>query len=136
MSNVIIYTNENGNITVCIPTGEVPIQTVQENDVPKEVASYIVPFEFLPTEYDCFFDAWEQSNGVVSVNLTKSREIMKSYLRAQREPLLLRQDIAFQRALETNEDTTLILLEKQRLRDITKQVDDCYDLDTLKNIRC
>lgn len=136
MANVIIYTNENGNITVCIPTGEVPIQTVQEKDVPKGITSYIVPFESLPTEHDCFFDAWEQSDGVASVNLTKAKEIMKSYLRTQREPLLLAQDIAFQRALETNADTTLILVEKQRLRDITKQVDSCSDLDSLKNIRC
>jgi hypothetical protein len=44
-------------------------------------------------------------------------------LRAEREPLLAAQDVLFQRALETSSDTSAIVAEKQRLRDITTQVD-------------
>mgnify|MGYP003960743371 CR=1 FL=1 len=41
--------------------------------------------------------------------------------------------VAFQRALETSEDTTAIVAEKARLRDITNQVDTMTTLDELKS---
>ena len=59
----------------------------------------------------------------VSINITKAKVITKDRLRADRKPLLEAQDIAFQRALESSADTTAIVTEKQRLRDITNQVD-------------
>ena len=59
----------------------------------------------------------------VSINITKAKVITKDRLRADRKPLLEAQDIAFQRALESSADTTAIVTEKQRLRDITDQVD-------------
>jgi len=68
----------------------------------------------------------------VTVNFTKAQDITKDRLRAERKPLLEAQDVAFQRALEGNEDTTAIVAEKQRLRDITNQVDTMTTLDELK----
>ena len=59
----------------------------------------------------------------VSINITKAKVITKDRLRVDRTPLLAAQDIAFQRALESSSDTTAIVTEKQRLRDITNQVD-------------
>jgi hypothetical protein len=59
----------------------------------------------------------------VSINMDKAKVITKDRLRADRKPLLEAQDIAFQRALESSADTTAIVTEKQRLRDITDQVD-------------
>ena len=52
----------------------------------------------------------------------------------EREPLLQAQDIAFQRALETGADTAAIVVEKERLRDITKAVDTVVTLDELKSL--
>ena len=69
---------------------------------------------------------------MITVNITKAKEITKDRLRAERKPLLEAQDVAFQRALETSEDTTAIVAEKQRLRDITNQVDTMTTLDELK----
>ena len=60
---------------------------------------------------------------MITVNITKAKEIVKEKLRADRKPLLEAQDVLFQRALETSADTTDIVAEKQRLRDITKDVD-------------
>lgn len=60
--------------------------------------------------------------GIVT-NITKAKAIVKTKLRADREPLLKAQDVLFQRALETSADTTDIVTEKQRLRDITNDVD-------------
>lgn len=68
----------------------------------------------------------------VNINFAKAQDITKDRLRADRKPLLEAQDVAFQRALESNEDTTAIVAEKQRLRDITNQVDTMTTLDELR----
>ncbi len=60
---------------------------------------------------------------MITINIDKAKEITKEKLRSDREPLLLEQDILFQRALETGADTSAIVAEKQRLRDITNDVD-------------
>ena len=60
---------------------------------------------------------------MITINLDKAKEITKEKLRSDREPLLLEQDILFQRALETGADASAIVAEKQRLRDITNDVD-------------
>jgi len=43
--------------------------------------------------------------------------------------------VAFQRALETGADTTSIVAEKQRLRDITKLADAATTVNELKTIK-
>ena len=60
--------------------------------------------------------------GIIT-DITKAKIITKEKLRADRKPLLEAEDIKFQRALETGADTTDIVAEKQRLRDITNDVD-------------
>jgi len=67
--------------------------------------------------------------------MDKAKEITKSRLRTEREPLLMAQDVAFQRALETGADTAAIVVEKQRLRDITKLADSCTTTDQLGNLK-
>jgi len=68
----------------------------------------------------------------IIIDINKAKDITKDRLRVEREPLLLAQDIAFQRALESNADTTAIVAEKQRLRDITKLVDTANTVEELK----
>ena len=68
----------------------------------------------------------------MEVNFSKAQAITKDRLRADRKPLLEEQDILFSRALETGSSTTAIVTEKQRLRDITIQVDSMSTLDELK----
>ena len=60
---------------------------------------------------------------MITIDIAKAKEITKEKLRADRKPLLEAQDVLFQRALETGADTTDIVTEKQRLRDITNDVD-------------
>jgi hypothetical protein len=71
---------------------------------------------------------------VITINLPKAKEIKKESLRQERKPLLEAQDVAFQRALESNSDTTAIVAEKQRLRDITALVDTATSVEDLKAI--
>jgi uncharacterized protein YdaT len=68
----------------------------------------------------------------IIVDINKAKDITKDRLRQERKPLLEAQDVAFQRALESNADTSAIVAEKQRLRDITKQVDAVNTLEELK----
>lgn len=70
-----------------------------------------------------------------TINIDKAKELTKERLRQEREPLLQAQDIEFQKAQETESNTSSIVAEKQRLRDITKQVDTMTTLDELKNIK-
>jgi hypothetical protein len=68
----------------------------------------------------------------IIIDIDKAKDITKDRLRAERKPLLEAQDVAFQRALESNSDTSAIVAEKQRLRDITKLVDDADTVEELK----
>jgi hypothetical protein len=71
---------------------------------------------------------------MITINFNKAKEITKERLRAERTPLLQEQDVAFQRALEAGADTTAIVVEKQRLRDITQLADQATTLDELKTL--
>ena len=68
----------------------------------------------------------------MQVNMDKAKVITKDRLRADRKPLLEAQDILFMKAQEAGSDTSAIVTEKQRLRDITVQVDSMTTLDQLK----
>lgn len=71
MANVIIFTNGSGNVSVCVPTGELPIQTVLTKDCP--AGAIIVDDSTLPQGTDAqFFDSWTLSGTTVSVNQTKA----------------------------------------------------------------
>ncbi len=71
---------------------------------------------------------------MITININKAKEITKDRLRQEREPLLAAQDVAFQRALELNADTSAIVAEKQRLRDITKLADAANTIEELKSL--
>ena len=60
---------------------------------------------------------------MITVDIEKAKEIVKEKLRLDRKPLLEAQDALFMKAQESNSDTTAIVAEKQRLRDITEDVD-------------
>jgi hypothetical protein len=134
MTQVIIFTNDNGGVSTCIPTGEISIEAVLAKDVPEGKGARIVNISDLPRDDD-FYNAWEMDSTSVTVNLDKAKELTKKRLRAEREPLLAAQDVAFQRALESGVNTTAIVAEKQRLRDITGLVDAVTTLEGLRAIK-
>ena len=71
---------------------------------------------------------------MITINLNKAKKITKDRLRIERKPLLEAQDILFMQAQESDADTTDIVKEKQRLRDITKLADAATTPDELKTI--
>ena len=72
---------------------------------------------------------------MITINLDKAKEITKARLRVDRKPLLEAQDILFMKAQESGEDISAIVVEKNRLRDITKLVDSATNTDELKTLR-
>lgn len=128
--SVIAY-NTNDGLAITIPTGELPIEQVLAKDCP--AGAVIV--DSLPAERD-FRNAWELSGSDITVNFAKAQEITKDRLRAERTPLLAAQDVAFQRALESGADTSAIVAEKNRLRDITGLVDGATELAQLRDLTC
>ena len=68
----------------------------------------------------------------ITVDITKAKVITKDRLRADRKPLLEAQDILFMKAQEAGTSTSAIVTEKNRLRDITNDVDSMTTLDQLK----
>jgi hypothetical protein len=73
MAQTIIFTNGNGGISICTPTGELPIEQVLTKDCPQ--GAIIIDTSELPTEIE-YFDAWELINGKVIVNETKKQAII------------------------------------------------------------
>jgi len=69
---------------------------------------------------------------MITVNLSKAKEITKERLRGERKPLLEAQDVLFMKAQEDGADTSAIVTEKNRLRDITKLADSASTTDELK----
>lgn len=86
MAQVIIYQNLNGGVSVCVPTGELPINEVLTKDCP--AGAIIVDDSVLPQGEDKqFFDAWELVNGKVVVNEAKKQAIID----AQQAPILAKE---------------------------------------------
>ena len=82
MTQVIIHTNDNGGVSVTVPTGELDIQSTKNKDTPSH--SIIVDDSILPQGADAkFFDAWELSGSTVTVNLEKARAFKLAQYNAQ-----------------------------------------------------
>lgn len=82
MSQVIIFTNENGNVSVCIPTGELPIQDVLVKDCPS--GAVIVDDSTLPQGTDAqFFNAWRLNGSTVTVDIVAAQAMANDNLNSQ-----------------------------------------------------
>lgn len=73
MAQAIIFTNNNGGVSVCYPTGELSIEEVLAKDCP--IGAIIVDADSLPTDNE-YFNAWELVDGQVIVNETKKQAII------------------------------------------------------------
>jgi hypothetical protein len=69
---VIVFTNSNGGVSVCVPTGELSIQETQTKDTPS--GSVIIDDSTLPQGDDAqFFNSWVLNGTTVTVNQTKAQ---------------------------------------------------------------
>lgn len=131
----ILYQSPDGSVAVIIPAPDrgLTIEEIAAKDVPQGLAWQIVEDTDIPSDRT-FRNAWTLQDGLLGHDLMKCMDMTKDRLRAARKPLLEAQDVLFQRALETGADTTAIVTEKQRLRDVTKLVTPELTLDELKGV--
>jgi hypothetical protein len=123
----IIYPTETG-VAIIHPTGELSIEECAAKDVPAGVAYKIVNDDEVPSDR-----TWRNALKYdLTVDMPKAQGITKERLRAERAPLLTALDVQYQRAQEDGRDATIIISEKQRLRDVTKLADTATTLDELK----
>ena len=132
MDSRIIYTTDEGTVAILIPTDEcgLSIEEIAAKDVPEGKEYKIVDVSELSSDRT-FRNAWVLDNEI-TVDIPKAKVITKNKLREQRKPLLEAQDILFMQAQESGSDTSDIVTEKQRLRDITNQVDSMTTVEELK----
>ena len=91
----------------------------------------------LPQEARNFDEvSFDTSSQSLVLDLIKIRELVKNKLRRERGPLLADLDVQYMRAQEQGAPTTEIVAEKQRLRDITSQVDALNTVAELRAITC
>ena len=130
----IVYQNVKGGLSFDIPSPRWSgtMEELAAKDVPDGKAYKIIEDFAIPTDRT-FRDAWENYEDI-TVRFPKAKEITKKRLRLERKPLLEEQDILFMRAVETDQDKSEIVTEKQRLRDITALADDATTLDELKSL--
>jgi hypothetical protein len=73
---------------------------------------------------------------MITIDITKAKDIAKDKLRTERAPVLASLDVSFMRAVESNntELQTAIAEQKQALRDITahETITNASDADSLK----
>jgi hypothetical protein len=72
MSQVIIYSNSNGGVSVTVPSGDLPINAVLTKDCP--AGAIIVDDSTLPQGADAqFFGAWRLNGSTVTVDFAAAQ---------------------------------------------------------------
>lgn len=127
MNNYIYFKNSKGEYEIFASLVESELLT-EFNKFHSSVSEFVVCDE---KDIDFPF-CYEIIENEKVFKLDKAKDITKDRLRADRNPLLEAQDILFMQAQETGADTTAIVAEKARLRDITNDADSCTTTDQLK----
>ena len=71
---------------------------------------------------------------MITIDLTKAKNIWKDKIREARKPALEKLDVDFVKAQETSSDTTSIVADKQTLRDLPEQVNTATTTDEIKAV--
>lgn len=136
MSKVIVYKKPDADcVSILYPVG-----TVEDSlkDIPLDNKGVMLPYKLLDVSKlpdREFRDAWQLKSSKIDIDIAKAKEIKKEKLRAERAPLLAALDVEFQRALEEGRGTAVIVAKKNKLRDITKEVDNVTTVEDLKAIK-
>ena len=71
---------------------------------------------------------------MITIDITKAKEVWKNKIRSARTPALAKLDIDFIKAQEQGNDTTSIVATKQLLRDLPSQVDTANSINEIKAV--
>ena len=129
MSKYIYYKDEDENDKYWIFTSAIESNTESEWE---RTNSHITEFIICTEKDNDFPFCYDIENNKKVFKLDQAKEVTKNRLRTDRISLLNAQDVLFMRAQESGADTTAIVAEKKRLRDITKDADACTSAGQLK----
>jgi len=90
----ILYTNENGGLSIVIPSPNFKgtIQELAKKDVPNDLSYEIVETDAIPTDRT-FRNAWKKKTGGVETDMPKAKLIAHNMRRKAREELFKPLDI-------------------------------------------
>ncbi len=71
---------------------------------------------------------------MITIDITKAKEVWKSKIRNARKSALEKLDIDFIKAQEQGNDTTFIVADKQTLRNLPSQVDTANSITEIKAV--
>ena len=71
---------------------------------------------------------------MITIDISKAKEVWKEKIRQVRISALAKLDIDFIKAQEQSNDTTSIVADKQTLRDLPSQVDTATTVDEIKAV--
>ena len=71
---------------------------------------------------------------MITIDITKAKEVWKNKIRQARTSALEKLDIDFIKAQEQGNDTTAIVADKQTLRDLPSQVDTANSIEEIKAV--
>lgn len=124
----IVYKTETGIAVIH------PAETIEEcmKDIPAGAEYKIVEESEIPTDRT-FRNAWGYD---LKEDIPKSKEIWKNKLRVDRNPLFTENDIVLRDAVIENDDAKKDkgIIERDRLRNITKLVDSANTIEEIKAI--
>jgi hypothetical protein len=124
----IIYTNNEGGVSVIHPTGELSIEEVAAKDVPEGVAYEIVEDDALPSDRT-FRGAWVMGDCCVEHDLDKCKAIGHDKRRAARAEEFAPLDEVIAKKIPGN-DPAEVEAERQLVRDKYAAVQDQIDAAT------
>lgn len=135
------------NIIWLQPNKTLAVTSIWIDQSPEEHAQLLLDRGDIPSDWEILaynhetFPTWPRQedwvweNNDIIVDFNRAKESTKERLRLERAGLFADLDVQFQRALETNQDTSVIVAEKDRLRNITQLVDTCTTLDQLLELK-
>ena len=134
MSKIITKNNDGTvSVTFASPHWEGTMEELAKKVVPTGLTYKIVEDSVIPTD-KIFRDAWEYSDGTISVNITKSKNLWKEKIRGARKSKLEALDVDFMKSQETGADTSAIVAKKKELRDYPAKVDSATTTDEIKAV--
>jgi|TARA_R100000081_G_C4766459_1_gene143028 hypothetical protein len=71
---------------------------------------------------------------MITIDITKAKEVWKNKIRIARKPALEKLDIDFMKAQEAGTDTTSIVADKNTLRNLPEQVNTATTTDEIKAV--
>lgn len=132
----IIYTNNEGGVSVIHPTGELPIEEVAAKDVPQGVAYEIVEDDDIPSDRT-FRAAWVMGDCCIEHDLDKCKGIAHERRRQQRAEEFAPFDEIIMKQIPGH-DATAAETARQAIRDkyaaIQESIDNAATVDELLEV--